>query len=658
LKEEYVRTVVTRCLVLVTVLLGARGAPTVGQTRSPGYLDFNTLTRELRALTGGDDRARLRSIGRSHEGRDLWLVEIGNTGGAPLDTRPAILVVGNLSGDHLLGSALALETVRYLLAGGDTAAATVLNTQVVYVVPRLDPDGAEAMFAAVKRDRRTNGRPFDDDNDGRVDEDPAEDLNGDGLITVMRKADPSGAYMVHPGDARLMKRANPAQGESGAFTLHVEGRDTDGDGWLNEDGAGGVDLDRNFQHAYPYWERDAGPHMVSEPESRALMDFVIAHRNIGAILTYGHSDNLVTPPDARGNLAEATVLDLPAFALASNAALWEKGVLATGPRGPGGFGGGGGFGPFGGGQPQLRGAQPGRDNDPGAGRRPATTVNTADLVYFEAVSKAYRESTGITRVGLNRTAEGAFFQYGYYQFGVPSFSTPGWGLPDPRSGADSAPRDAAAGAAEPRPGARGRSPAGGPAAGRAPQGQAARAGEAQPGADSTILAALDAAGIDAFVPWTPFAHPDLGPVEIGGFRPYAVTNPPPDQLAELGRTHGAFTVRLAGMLPRVRIVDTKVTGHGGGVFTVTAEIENAGYFPTALQHGVVARAVQPTTVTIQVPPETVLTGADKASTVQRLDGSGAREKFTWVIRGQPGATVEIRARSQKAGTTTATVTLR
>lgn len=635
-------------------VLGAAEAP----AQSTEYLNFDGLTRELRALTNGTERARLRSIGRSHQGRDLWLVEIGNPAGAPLDTRPAVLVVGNLSGDHLLGSALALETVRYLLTGADRAAAPVLDSQVVYVVPRLDPDGAEAMLAGVKRDRRTNARPFDDDNDGRVDEDPGEDLNGDGLITVMRTADPSGAYMVHPGDARLMKKADPAQGESGTFTLHVEGRDTDGDGWLNEDGAGGVDLDRNFQHAYPYWERDAGPHMVSEPESRALMEFVIAHRNIGAILTYGHSDNLVTAPDARGNLADAAVLDLPAFALASNAGLFEKGVFATGPRGPGGFGGGGGFGPFGGGQPQLRGAQPGRDNDPSAGRRPATTVNTADLTYFETVSKAYREITGITKVGHSRAAEGAFFQYGYYQFGVPSFSTPGWGLPDARRAADTARTDEAPGAVEPRPGARGRPPAGGPPAGRAPQGQATRPGGGQPGADSTILAALDAAGIDAFVPWTPFTHPELGPVEIGGFRPCAVTNPPPDQLAELGRKHGAFTVKLAGMLPRVRIVDTKVTSHGGGVFTVTAEIENAGYFPTALQHGVVARAVQPTTVQIQVPPESVLTGADKASTVQRLDGSGARERFTWVIRGQQGAAVEIRARSQKGGTTTATVTLR
>jgi hypothetical protein len=160
------------------------------------------------------------------------------------------------------------------------------------------------------------------------------------------------------------------------------------------------------------------------------------------------------------------------------------------------------------------------------------------------------------------------------------------------------------------------------------------------------------------VPWTAFTHPDLGAVEIGGFRPYVVVNPPADQLAELGRRHGAFAVRLAGMLPRVRIASTEVRNEGGGVFTVTAVVENDGYFPTTLQHGIVTRAVQPTTVQIQVPPEAMLTGDDKTSTVQRLDGSGGREKLTWVIRAQAGSSVEIRARSQKGGTATATVTLR
>ncbi len=626
----------------------------VSPAQTASYLDFNRLTRELRSLVDRSGAARMRSLGVSHEGRDIWLVEIGNTSGAPIETRPALLVVGNLEGDHLVGSALALEIIRHLVTADDADVRRVLAEQVVYVVPRLNPDGAEAMFNAVRQQRTRNGRAFDDDNDGRIDEDPPEDLNGDGLITVMRVPDPAGSYMVHPDDTRLMKRADPAQRESGIYTLHWEGRDSDGDGYVNEDGPGGVDLNRNFQHAYPYWERDAGPHMVSEPESRALMDFVIAHRNIGAILTFGHSDNLVTAPNSRGELADAALLDLPSFADASNADIFDQGVFRTAPPG-GGFGGFF-FGAGGGGLPQLRGAQPGRDNDPDSGRRPATTVNRADLEYFEAVSDAYREITGIEKVGINHDAEGAFFQYGYYQYGVPSFSTQGWGLPE-------APPEEPEGEAEPAapaPAPQAERPRGAPRPGQGPPrgGQTPTGGAEGQGIDATLLKAMDAAGIDAFVDWTPYAHPDLGDVEIGGFRPYVVTNPPAEQLPELGRKHGEFVTRLATMLPRVTIADTEVTNHGGGVFTVRVTIENTGFFPTSLQHGVVSRSVQPTMVQIQVSPEAVLTGDDKTSMVQKLDGSGSRHEVSWVIQARQGSSVEIRVRSQKGGTAIATVTLR
>jgi len=178
------------------------------------------------------------------------------------------------------------------------------------------------------------------------------------------------------------------------------------------------------------------------------------------------------------------------------------------------------------------------------------------------------------------------------------------------------------------------------------------------GADARVLKALEDAGIDVFVDWTPFSHPTLGEVEIGGFMPYATSNPPPEQVAELGKKHGEFLVKLAGMLPRVRIAATEVKSHGGGVFTVTAHVVNDGFLPTSLQQGVTARAVQPTLVQIQVPPEDILTGADKSSRIQQLDGSGTRESFTWVIRGREGSRVEIQLRSEKGGTDTATVTLR
>lgn len=634
-----------RLRLILTVAAGL-AVPGTGQGQTALYLDHDGLTRELRSLVNGSDLARMRSVGTSLEGREVWLVEIGDPAGAPMEERPGVLVVGNLEGDHLVGSSLALETIRYFLSEPQSGPEVreTLAQRVVYVFPRVNPDGAEAMFRSVRWDRKTNARPVDDDNDGRIDEDGPEDLNGDGVITVMRVVDRSGDYMIDPADPRLLKKADPGKGEAGEYTLYWEGTDSDGDGFLNEDGPGGVDLNRNFQHEYPYWDADAGPHMVSEPESRALMDFVIAHRNIGAILAFGLTDNLVTPPSPRGTVSAAGVLELPRFADASNAGIFEEGVFDTRPAFD--FGEGFGFGPSGrGGGTRLRGAQPGRDNDPGSGRRPATTVNPSDQEYFKAASDAYRSITGIEQVGMHRQPQGAFFQYGYFQFGVPSFSTTGWGLPAAtgETGAAGQPTTALE-----RPVVQ--------VAGRAGGGEPAAGGE--DGLDARLLAALEGAGIEAFVEWTPYDHPSLGQVEIGGFRPYATTNPPAEDLLELGRKHGEFVARLASMLPRVSIVETSVTAHGGGIFTVEAEVENSGYFPTSLQHGIVSASVQPTMVQIQIPPEDLLTGDPKTSTVEKLDGSGSRERFAWVIRGRPGAQVEIKARAEKGGTDTATVTLR
>jgi hypothetical protein len=643
--------------------------PVTGQGAS--YLNHDGLTRELRSLADASGVVRMESLGTTLEGREIWVLEVGNPSGKPLAERPGVLVVANLEGDHVVGSHLALEMVRYLTQHAqEDAVRAVLDGQVVYVVPRLNADGAEAMFARVKWDRRTNTFPFDDDNDGRVDEDGPEDLNGDGFITVMRVLDPDGAFMPDPDDSRIMKRADPSKGETGAYTLYWEGTDSDNDGFYNEDGPGGVDLNRNFQHEYPYWKADAGLHMVSEPETRALLDFVLSHRNIAAILTFGLTDNLVTPPDSRGALAGASVLDLPLFASASNAGVFDVGVFAAG----GGFGRGffgGGFGGGRGGGGYLRGAQVGADNDPSSGRRPSTTVSNGDLVYFTAVSDAYKEITGISEVPVHRTPEGAFFQYGYFQFGVPAFSTPGWGLPaqesegegsgrpgGPPEGQPSNPPGAqAAGGRTPPAGAMGRMAGGG--AGMPGMQQArGRGATAGSGADAKVLKALEAAGIEAFVDWTPFTHPTLGQVEIGGFLPYATTNPPAEEVAEMGAKHGEFLVKLAGMLPRVRIAGTEVEAHGGGVFTVTVHVQNEGFLPTSLQQGGTSRAVHPTLVQIQVPPEDILTGADKSSRIPQLDGSGSRESFTWVIRGREGSRVEIRLRSDKGGTDTATVTLR
>lgn len=622
------------------------------------YHNAAELTASLQeAVKAHADISRLVEIGKSREGRPIWAVEIANPRGTAVESRPALLIAANFEGDQVIGSEIALFIVDHLLNGyaANPEIRQRLDSSAVYVVPRVNPDGAELMFSPVKTGWKTNSAPFDDDNDGRIDEDGPEDLNNDGVITVMRVKDPRGDYMIHPDDPRLMKKADPQRGEAGAYRIYWEGIDNDRDGFINEDGPGGVDLNRNFQHKYPYYSPDAGRHMVSEPESRALMDYVIGHRNIAMILTFGESDNLITAVGRRGELGPASPIDLLAFAQQSTAEARTVGVFQISPGFRRGFRGGGPgseeAGPMGRGQqPAARGQQ---------ARRPAETVNTEDIEYFRTISDRYRVLTGLRSAPAVRVPAGAFFEYGYYQFGVPSFSTPGWGLP-------ASPRGEGEGARILQRPAEAQPPAGVPAAARRGLGAApAGAAAAEPGRaagggefDLRLLRWMDAEKIDGFVPWTPFKHPTLGEVEIGGFRPYACSNPPAARIAELGKAHGDFVLYLTSLFAKVSIAETSVANLGGGLFRIKAEIANTGYLPTATAHGVVSRSVKPTMVQIDVAPERIVSGDAKTVFFQALAGSGRRQKYEWIVRGKPGETVNLKAVSQKGGSDSVAVTLR
>jgi hypothetical protein len=583
---------------LATAFAFTTGAPALEGQQA--YRTFDEMTNAIQQIVGGSDAASVESIGQSRDGRDVWLVTLAADGELPPEDRPGVMVVGTLEGDHLIGGEIAVEAIRWLLDqnGSNDEVTSLLTNNVVYVVPRLNPDGAEAYFGDLAWGRRGNAWQEDDDNDARMGEDPPNDLNGDGIITLMRVADRSGDLIPHPDDPRLMKEADPVEGESGTHTLYIEGTDDDGDGFIAEDGPGGVDLNRNFQHAYPYWEPDAGRHMVSEPESRAIMDFMVDHRNIAAILTFGHSDNLVVPPNGQGNLDAPRTISLNDWAAEANEDVFDVGV----------FGGQTNFGNL-----QQRGAQLGRNNPPEQGQRPVTTFNGQDRPYFQAASEAYREITGIEQTGYNREAEGAFFQFGYFQYGVPSFSTQGWALPEEAEGDTF---------------------------------------------DQQLLALADGPATGLFVDWAPFDHPTLGEVEIGGFRPYWSVNPPPDQIAELGAPHGEFIARLGGMLPNVQFVEATAESIGGGLWRVDATVENTGYFPTTLAHGQRSGGVEPTLVQIQIDPETIVSGDAKTARTNRIEGSGATASYSWIIEGSAGQTIEITSRAMKGGRDSITVTLR
>ncbi|MBM3791742.1 MAG: hypothetical protein FJW35_15525, partial [Acidobacteria bacterium] len=227
--------------------------------------------------------AKLHSIGKSYRGVDLMVMEVTNRDTGAAEDKPGFYVDGNIHSGELTGSAVTLYLMGRLLDryGTDAEITELVDTRVFYLRPKFNPDGADLSLLE-DISLRSTPRPWDEDDDGTADEDPAEDLNGDGFITQMRIPDPEGNMKVAEEDPRLMIRRG--QGETGGRYYRVvsEGIDNDGDGRLNEDGIGGIDLNRNFPRNWEpeYLQPGAGPFPLSEPETYATVRFIDAHPNI------------------------------------------------------------------------------------------------------------------------------------------------------------------------------------------------------------------------------------------------------------------------------------------------------------------------------------------------------------------------------------------
>jgi murein tripeptide amidase MpaA len=247
------------------------------------------------------DLVRIDSIGHSHEGRDIWLAVITQRGSG-LDTdKPAFWVDGNIHAGELTASTACLYWLHQLVTGygQDPATTQLLDTRVVYLCPRLNPDGAELALADRPRYIRSSTRPYPFD-EPHIDGLTVEDVDGDGRVLFMRMADPHGSWKSHPEDARLMIPREPGEFGGAYWRVMPEGTLANFDGLqiqVNRDREG-LDLNRNFP---AYWRQEheqvgAGPYPTSEPEVRAMVDFIVKHPNIGAAVSFHTHSGVILRP--------------------------------------------------------------------------------------------------------------------------------------------------------------------------------------------------------------------------------------------------------------------------------------------------------------------------------------------------------------------------
>ncbi|HKH31318.1 MAG TPA: M14 family metallopeptidase [Gaiellaceae bacterium] len=260
---------------------------------------------------------KVESIGKSYEGRDIWLVTVTNFESGPDLEKPAFLVEANIHAIEVTGCTAALHLIHRLLTGyGDDDRVTrALDTRAFYVVPRLNPDGAELALADRPRFVRSSVRPYPlaDPQDGLHE----EDLDGDGRILMMRLPDDNGAWKQHADEPRLMIRREPDEGpgEGQFYRLLWEGtiRNYDGVTIKIAPPLEGLDLNRNFPYEWSTEaeQRGAGPYPTSEPEVRAMVQAVVERPNITGHIAYhtfsgvhlrpyaGYADEYFPPNDLR-----------------------------------------------------------------------------------------------------------------------------------------------------------------------------------------------------------------------------------------------------------------------------------------------------------------------------------------------------------------------
>ncbi len=295
------------------------------------YYPYAQLTRLLTELCETYPHLlRMESIGKSHEGRDVFCVTASNLSmGDPKD-RPAFWCDGNIHATEVSASS-ALLYLLYKVAtqyGKDPGITRLLDTRTLYVVPRVNPDGAEQFFAEKPKYLRSSTRPYP------YDEDPIEglqleDVDGDGRLLQMRIPDPNGSWKTHPTEPRLLIRREPTETGGTYYRVLWEGtlQNYDGVTQTIPRNKEGLDLNRNFP---ANWRQEAeqvgaGNFPGSEPEVQNLLRFISLHPNItGGMTFHTYSGVLLRPYGTQGDEA------MPAEDLWTYQKIGQKGTELTG----------------------------------------------------------------------------------------------------------------------------------------------------------------------------------------------------------------------------------------------------------------------------------------------------------------------------------------
>ncbi|MCR4883169.1 MAG: hypothetical protein K6A68_06345 [Clostridiales bacterium] len=523
------------------------------------YLRYDEMTDWLHRLVAAHpDLALLESIGKTYEGRDIWLITVTDFSSGKPESKSALSMDGGIHATEVASTMGVLYTLDALLSGfgSDASVTELLRLHTVYAIPRINADGAELVLTTPGRVRGSVEKFYPPQN-GVV----PQDINGDGEILQMRIPDPAGRWKVSDFDPRVMEAREPADRKGPFYTLVPEGMVSGEDLIALHEAPPQEGLDPNRQFPFDWsshvpdesGQNTSGPAPLHDIEVQVLQQFILAHPNIAFEMnfhTYGGQH--ISPLD---------------FC-------------------------------------------------------PREKPQEGDANLFDSLGKMFHgltgyQTSGIFPPGAMDIAHGSYTTYLFWTLGIPAYVTELWDFlvqtdperPESWSMYFTACRE-----------------------------QFVRENSTQLKWDE------EKNGGKGFIPWTPFRHPQLGDVEIGGWKEkFTRWNPPLHLLPGVLEKARSTAMASLSLLPSLEMCVHSIHPNGKGQFTLELAVRNTGFLPTsASQQAVLHGFGNDLTLMVRSGKK------EETCALLPLDGFSSRRVLIHV-HGRKGQKVHLRLSAIRAG---------
>ncbi len=258
---------------------------------------------------------RLTSIGKTTEGREMWVLAITDTAAGDFDEKPGYMAVGHVHAGEVTGSMCAMYLADTLLSNlEEESIAALLKNSTFYIMPRPVADGSEFYLTHPDMIRSINiPYPFESEMPGLS---PA-DIDGDGVIRNMLVKTPFGLWKKDPKDSRLLIRRQADETAGDFYNVYSEGMISEYDGVQIKSAPQkyGLDLNRNYPMNWnpEYKQPGGGLYPGQVIESRNLIEWISKQRNLVSTIIFHTFGGMYLYPPAGIPAAQADQKDQEMF---------------------------------------------------------------------------------------------------------------------------------------------------------------------------------------------------------------------------------------------------------------------------------------------------------------------------------------------------------